>query len=73
MAFLSGLIEPIGTHIGFMFSTLTLFTLPPALAFTGGAMFFVTFQEMSPELCHKNMIKNCNLWCDFWGNIDVIF
>lgn len=49
IASLTGLIEVIGTFIGFFAVSVSAFILPFALAFAGGTMIYVVSQEMIPE------------------------
>ena len=48
-AFLTGLVEVIGTLIGYFAVSLASFILPFALAFAGGTMLYVISDEMIPE------------------------
>jgi ZIP family zinc transporter len=49
IASFTGLIEVIGTFIGFFAVSVSAFILPFALAFAGGTMIYVVSQEMIPE------------------------
>ena len=49
IASLTGLIEVVGTFIGFFAVSISAFILPFALAFAGGTMIYVVSQEMIPE------------------------
>lgn len=49
-AMLSGLVEPVAAIVGYYTTQISVFILPFALAFSGGAMLFVICQEMFPEL-----------------------
>ncbi len=48
-AFLTGLVEIIGTFLGFFAVSVSSFILPFALAFAGGTMLYVISDEMIPE------------------------
>ncbi len=48
-AFLTGLVEVIGTFIGYFAVSVSEFILPFALAFAGGTMLYVISDEMIPE------------------------
>ena len=49
IAFITGLIEVIGTFIGYFSVTISHVILPFALAFAGGTMIYVISDEMIPE------------------------
>ncbi len=49
VALLTGLVEVIGTLLGYFFVTLSGAVLPFALAFAGGTMLYVISDEMIPE------------------------
>ncbi len=49
LAMLTGLVEVIGTFIGYFSVSLSTFVLPFALAFAGGTMLYVISDEMIPE------------------------
>ena len=49
IALFTGLVEVIGTFIGFFGATLSAAVLPFALAFAGGTMIYVVSDEMIPE------------------------
>jgi len=53
MATLSGIAEPIAAFIGIILFGLSKAVLPFGLAFAGGAMLYVTFDEIIPE-CHSH-------------------
>jgi ZIP family zinc transporter len=53
MATLSGITEPIAAFIGIILFGLSKAVLPFGLAFAGGAMLYVTFDEIIPE-CHSH-------------------
>jgi len=61
MALLSGLIEPVAAFVGILFATVTSFSLPLALGFAGGAMLFVTCQEIFPEIFKEGHEKKATL------------
>ncbi len=48
-AFLTGMVEVVGTLIGYFAVSLASFVLPFALAFAGGTMLYVVSDEMIPE------------------------
>ena len=49
LALITGLIEVLGTFIGYFAVTIASAILPFALAFAGGAMLYVISDEMIPE------------------------
>ena len=49
LALLTGLVEVLGTLIGYFAVSLASFILPFALAFAGGTMLYVISDEMIPE------------------------
>jgi ZIP family zinc transporter len=49
IALFTGLVEVIGTFLGFFGATLSAAVLPFALAFAGGTMIYVVSDEMIPE------------------------
>ena len=49
IAMLTGLIEVVGTLIGYLAVSIASFILPFALAFAGGTMLYVISDEMIPE------------------------
>ncbi len=49
IAMITGLIEVIGTLIGYFFASISAAVLPFALAFAGGTMLYVVSDEMIPE------------------------
>ena len=53
LATLSGITEPIAAFFGIMLFGLSKSVLPFGLAFAGGAMLYVTFDEIIPE-CHSH-------------------
>ena len=53
-AMITGLVEVIGTLIGYFAVTVASFILPFALAFAGGTMLYVISDEMIPETHHGN-------------------
>ena len=54
LAMLTGLVEVIGTLIGYFAVSLASAILPFALAFAGGTMLYVISDEMIPETHHDN-------------------
>ncbi len=54
IALLTGLVEVIGTFIGYFAVSLSAAVLPFALAFAGGTMLYVISDEMIPETHHDN-------------------
>ncbi|MBQ2877152.1 MAG: ZIP family metal transporter [Clostridia bacterium] len=52
IASLTGLVEVVGTLIGYFAVTVAYFILPFALAFAGGTMLYVISDEMIPETHH---------------------
>ncbi len=54
IALLTGLVEVIGTFIGYFAVSLSAAILPFALAFAGGTMLYVISDEMIPETHHDN-------------------
>lgn len=48
IAFLSGIVEPIGAIIAFFFLKQFTFLIPASLAFAGGVMVFITLDEIIP-------------------------
>lgn len=61
MAFLSGLIEPVAAILGFISTRITMYSLPVAMGFAGGAMLFVICQEIFPELFRPGHEKKASL------------
>jgi ZIP family zinc transporter len=61
MALLSGMIEPVAAAVGFFTARISEFSLPVSLAFAGGAMLFVTCQEIFPELFKEGNEKKATL------------
>jgi len=53
-ALATGLVEVLGTLLGFFAVTLSSAILPFALAFAGGTMLYVISDEMIPETHHDN-------------------
>jgi ZIP family zinc transporter len=53
-ALMTGVIEVIGTLMGFFAVSLSNAVLPFALAFAGGTMLYVISDEMIPETHHGN-------------------
>ncbi len=51
-AFMTGLVEVVGTLLGYMAVSVASFVLPFALAFAGGTMLYVVSDEMIPETHH---------------------
>ena len=49
LAILTGLVEVVGTFIGFFAVSISAAILPFALAFAGGTMLYVISDEMIPE------------------------
>ncbi len=54
IALLTGLVEVIGTFIGYFAVSLSAAILPFALSFAGGTMLYVISDEMIPETHHDN-------------------
>ena len=55
---LSGIVEPIGSFIAFMFVAKVTSLLPVVLSFAAGAMFYVVVEELIPEMSegdHSNI------------------
>ena len=55
---LSGIVEPIGSFIAFMFVAKVTSLLPVLLSFAAGAMFYVVVEELIPEMSegdHSNI------------------
>ena len=50
---LSGVVEPIGAVLGYLFVTFSRSILPYALSFAAGAMLFVVIEELIPESQNK--------------------
>lgn len=48
VAFLSGIVEPIGAIVAFLFLKQFIFLIPISLAFAGGVMVFITLDEIIP-------------------------
>lgn len=48
IAFLSGIVEPIGAIVAFFFLKQFIFLIPASLAFAGGVMVFITLDEIIP-------------------------
>jgi len=48
IAFLAGIVEPIGAIIAFLFLKQFTFLIPVSLAFAGGVMVFITLDEIIP-------------------------
>lgn len=48
IAFLSGIVEPIGAIIAYLFLKQFVFLIPISLAFAGGVMVFITLDEIIP-------------------------
>lgn len=61
IALLSGLIEPVAAVFGFLSTQVTSYSLPVSLAFAGGAMLFVTIQEIFPELFKEGHEKRATV------------
>jgi ZIP family zinc transporter len=61
MALLSGLIEPVAALLGFLSTKVSSYSLPLSLGFAGGAMLFVTCQEIFPELFREGHEKKATL------------
>ena len=58
VAALTGLIEVIGTFFGYFAVNISTSVLPFALSFAGGAMLYVIFCEMMPDICcGKSQVK----------------
>jgi len=53
LAFLTGLVEVVGTLIGYFAVSISTVVLPFALAFAGGTMLYVISDEMIPETHHS--------------------
>ena len=53
-ALITGLIEVVGTLLGYFAVRVASFILPFALAFAGGTMLYVISDEMIPETHHDN-------------------
>ena len=53
-ASLTGVVEVIGTLIGYFAVSISAAVLPFALAFAGGTMLYVISDEMIPETHHDN-------------------
>jgi ZIP family zinc transporter len=53
LAFLTGLVEVVGTLIGYFAVSVSTVVLPFALAFAGGTMLYVISDEMIPETHHS--------------------
>ena len=49
IAMMTGLVEVVGTLIGYFAVSVASFILPSALAFAGGTMLYVISDEMIPE------------------------
>ena len=54
IALMTGLIEVVGTFIGYFAVNISAAVLPFALAFAGGTMLYVVSDEMIPETHHDN-------------------
>jgi len=54
IALLTGLVEVVGTFIGYFAVNISTAVLPFALAFAGGTMLYVVSDEMIPETHHDN-------------------
>lgn len=54
IALLTGLVEVVGTFIGYFAVSISTAVLPFALAFAGGTMLYVISDEMIPETHHDN-------------------
>jgi len=54
IALLTGLVEVVGTFIGYFAVSISTAILPFALAFAGGTMLYVISDEMIPETHHDN-------------------
>ena len=54
IALMTGLVEVIGTFIGYFAVNISAAVLPFALAFAGGTMLYVVSDEMIPETHHDN-------------------
>ena len=61
LALLSGMVEPVAALIGFISTQFTALALPIALGFAGGAMLFVTCQEIFPELFREGHEKRATV------------
>jgi ZIP family zinc transporter len=57
IAFLTGLVEPLGGLVGLTAITISAATLPWALAFSAGAMLFVISDEVIPETHSQGLEK----------------
>ena len=53
IAMVTGLVEVIGTFMGYLFVSISAAVLPFALAFAGGTMLYVISDEMIPETHHE--------------------
>lgn len=65
-AMLTGLIEVVGTFIGYFAVTLASACLPFCLAFAGGTMLFIICGDMIPSTCCGECGKK-GAYCLLWG------
>lgn len=59
IASFTGVVEIIGTFLGYFFINLSAAALPLTLAFAGGSMLFVICNEMLPEICRDEGQRGC--------------